>query len=539
MKKIDTILNLFKNYKVEVFQYLSIDFLLKFINIVAGFLLMIFIDTINISSNFILSFVVFYISISIFSSLSVLFKTLTLNLLENKVLFDFRRIILTKFLNSKYNYSSNLNKGSYMSQRIINDTELINNLFIDPIAKSISSAFFLICLLPVFLQFNFLIVSLIILSAVLPFLFFAFFNKKNQYFTSKYQEHFALYSSKLSDLVDSVKEIKLFDIYQKETDKINLTVQNLILINIKKFFWGFTSGQFSVALQHVVLGILLGFLGHQIQQKVVSLGQAVFIYCISDNLFHVISDFWSFYFFTRNSNVPWKRIKKILVRESENKNFINDVTFSELKKIKSIIFQNVSVKKNNKIIFENLNLEVDLNRNVALTGHTGAGKTTVLNLIVLFDKISAGKILINNIDLYNLDIKNVRSKISYFTQDSFLFNTTIRENILLNLDYNNAAVNQKYSEIVKICKLENFDDMKTVGNKGIFISGGEKQKIALARCLMKDFEVLLLDEFGRSVHESMEIEIYKNLIKFYTHKIIIAVSHRTSIVNLFDKKIQL
>jgi ABC-type bacteriocin/lantibiotic exporter with double-glycine peptidase domain len=195
------------------------------------------------------------------------------------------------------------------------------------------------------LQFNFLIVLLIILSAVLPFLFFAFFNKKNQYFTSRYQENFALYSSKLSDLVDSLKEIKLFDIYQKETDKFNLTAQNLILINIKKLFWGFTSGQFSVALQHVVLGILLGFLGYQTQQKVVTLGQAIFIYNISDNLFHVISDFWSFYFFTRNSKVPWKRIKKILVRESENKNFTNGAASSELKKINNIIFQNVSVKK--------------------------------------------------------------------------------------------------------------------------------------------------------------------------------------------------
>jgi ABC-type bacteriocin/lantibiotic exporter with double-glycine peptidase domain len=160
-------------------------------------------------------------------------------------------------------------------------------------------------------------------------------------------------------------------------------------------------------------------------------------------------------------------------------------------------------------------------------------------LIVFFDKISDGKILINNIDLYNLDIKNVRSKISYFTQDSFLFNTTIRENILLNLDYNNTTVNQKYSEIVKMCKLENLDDTKIVGNKGIFVSGGEKQRIALARCLMKDFEVLLLDEFGNSIHESMEMEIYKNLVKFYTHKIIIAVSHRTSVANLFDKKVQL
>jgi ABC-type transport system involved in Fe-S cluster assembly fused permease/ATPase subunit len=70
-------------------------------------------------------------------------------------------------------------------------------------------------------------------------------------------------------------------------------------------------------------------------------------------------------------------------------------------------------------------------------------------------------------------------------------------------------VNRRYFKILKIYKLDNLDDEKIVGNKGLFISGREKQMIALARCLMKNPEVLLLDEFGNSIHENMEIEIYK------------------------------
>ena len=113
----------------------------------------------------------------------------------------------------------------------------------------------------------------------------------------KYQEKFALYSSKLSDVIDSVREIKLFDVYKKETDKIDSEAKDLVLVNIRKIFWGFTSGQFSVTLQHIIIGILLGFLGYQVQQKVITLRQAIFVYSISDNLFHVINDFLGSLFF--------------------------------------------------------------------------------------------------------------------------------------------------------------------------------------------------------------------------------------------------
>jgi ABC-type bacteriocin/lantibiotic exporter with double-glycine peptidase domain len=95
-----------------------------------------------------------------------------------------------------------------------------------------------------------------------------------------------LYSSKLSDVIYSVKEVKLFDLCKKVTGEIDSKAKDLVLINIKRIFWGFTSGQFSVALQHIFIVILLGFLGCQVQQKIIILGQAIFIYSISDNFLY-------------------------------------------------------------------------------------------------------------------------------------------------------------------------------------------------------------------------------------------------------------
>ncbi|OEG70157.1 hypothetical protein ATZ36_01400 [Candidatus Endomicrobiellum trichonymphae] len=86
-------------------------------------------------------------------------------------------------------------------------------------------------------------------------------------------------------------------------------------------------------LQHIIIGILLGFLGCQVKQKVITLGQAIFIYSISNNLFYVINDFWSLYFFTKNSDGTWRRIKRILLRECENNDVNNDI-----EKINSIVF---------------------------------------------------------------------------------------------------------------------------------------------------------------------------------------------------------
>ncbi|WP_374134554.1 hypothetical protein, partial [Candidatus Endomicrobiellum pyrsonymphae] len=100
----------------------------------------------------------------------------------------------------------------------------------------ISKSKFFNTFLPIFLQFNFLIILLLTLSATLPSLVSSFFNEKNRYFTSKYQEKFALYSSRLSDIVDSIKEIKLFDIYKKETDKIDSEAKDLVLVNVRRVF---------------------------------------------------------------------------------------------------------------------------------------------------------------------------------------------------------------------------------------------------------------------------------------------------------------
>jgi ATP-binding cassette subfamily B protein/ATP-binding cassette subfamily C protein len=123
--------------------------------------------------------------------------------------------------------------------------------------------------------------------------------------------------------------------------------------------------------------------------------------------------------------VPYKRIKIILLRKCEN----NDI---------------LKINSNNKIV---------------LIGNTGIGKATILNLIILFDTMhpsaSAGSILINDKDLYDINVKNFRSKVSRFTQYSFLFSATIEENVL---------------EIFKICDPDNLDDKKVIENKSIFVS---------------------------------------------------------------------
>ncbi|MCF7916307.1 MAG: ABC transporter ATP-binding protein/permease [Candidatus Omnitrophica bacterium] len=190
-------------------------------------------------------------------------------------------------------------------------------------------------------------------------------------------------------------------------------------------------------------------------------------------------------------------------------------------------------------VLKNINLIIEKGQTVAIVGETGGGKTTLINLLPRFYDVSVGKIKIDDIDLKELTLASLRSKIVLISQDPFLFNASLRFNITYGLDHRISEKNlisitkkaQLYNFIMRLPK--GFDT--EIGERGVKLSGGEKQRVAIARAMLKESEIIILDEATSSLDSITEKLIQKALDKLIQNKTSIIIAHRFSTINHADK----
>ena len=213
----------------------------------------------------------------------------------------------------------------------------------------------------------------------------------------------------------------------------------------------------------------------------------------------------------------------------------------EIKKFKgSLKFSKVNFSYNNdkkdKILKE-ISLEIKPGQTAALVGPSGAGKSSLLNLVPRFYDVHSGSVLIDDYDLRNLSLSNVRSASSLVSQDALIFDISIKENIIFGCDGISDEI------FLKVCKDSLVDDfvkdlpdkyLTLVGESGVRLSGGQKQRIAIARAMIKDAPILLLDEATSSLDSESEKKVQEALDKLMRDKTALIVAHRLSTIKNVD-----
>ena len=226
-----------------------------------------------------------------------------------------------------------------------------------------------------------------------------------------------------------------------------------------------------------------------------------------------------------------RRILPIIESKKNDKNANSELKFNK----GNIEFKQISFKyeSSSNNILDNIDLKINSNEMTALVGHSGAGKSTIMNLIPRFYEPLSGSIFIDNQLIYNHSIKSLRENISLVSQDTTLFDDTIKNNIKY------SKINATDNEINEVAKLSHCDDFigkmhngydTLIGENGIRLSGGEKQRLSIARAMLKKSKIILLDEATSSLDADTEEKIQKAINHLIKGRTTLVIAHRLSTI---------
>lgn len=422
------------------------------------------------------------------------------------------------------------NKTGDLLSRMTNDVETLGKNLQQTISSLLSSVVLIVGILTVMIRISKILTLVFLFTLPMTYFSTKFISKKSQgYFRKK--------SKGIGSMVGCVEEnfsgselIKAFNYEKRAEDEFLEINENLYEVSYKaSFMTGIMLPimTFISNLGYVMLSIVGGFLVLSGKLFVGDI-QAVIQYVRKlANPIEQLAEMASIF---QASIASAERIFEFLDQEPEE-----EIVRTEIRKpVEKIEFKNVyfSYDKVNSVI-NNLNLEVEKNKTVAIVGSTGAGKTTIVNLLMRFYDIDRGSIKINDVDIKDVSRKNLRSLFGMVLQDSWLFRGTIYENILYGRE---DATKEEVIDAAKKAYCHSFieklpDGYDTILNEDASnISKGQRQLLTIARALISDPEILILDEATSSVDTRTESLIQKAMKNLLNERTNFVIAHRLSTI---------
>ncbi len=531
--------NIIKQNKILVILITILTFSYFLLNILVSFhfkYILEFSINYNITNNLL---VINYILLILYflKNLNNLLKNLLMNkwilTFDNETtLKTYKQILLLPYL-----YYKNRTTGEVVARfKDLNTIRVYLSNFFSTISTDLIS---IIVFGIILFNYNIYLTCLIFFISFLIFLvtyFFSITKKKLQLKISKYEDKINTYLIEGISNVDTIKgshlEKRLIDKFSYKYKKFLDTIYNYSLIN--EIFLYLKNN-----LSDIIHMLIYGLGSYYVIKNKLSLSSLI-IYQLFSSYF--LNSFFNLIMLFDNFNsykIALSRVEEIFLINKEN--FKNNFFYLPYTLKGSIVIDNLNYKVNTKVLFNNLNLKINPKEKILLCGESGSGKSTLVKMLMRYIETDFGNIKISDIDINHYHLENLRTNITYITSNEYLFTDTIKNNILLNKEIPDE-------EFYKICKLCLVDDIvknsdlkyeKIIEENGFNFSNGERQRIILARSLLRKSSIYIFDEALGQIDINKEKKILTNIFNYLEDKIIIVISHRFNNKKLFDRVLKL
>ncbi len=480
--------------------------------------------------DLIIPFSLLIVVIFFFKGLFTYLQKVIMGKVGMRVVTDLRQELFDHLLTQNLAFFTSESSGNLLS-RIINDVYIVQYAVTQAITGLVQHIFTIIGLIGVVFYLNWklaLIAVIVFPVAVYPLYYFS---RKMRKYSRETQKSYSTMSEAILEGLKGITIVKAFNTEEYERERFkneNEKMYKIIMKNVEVQALSSPVMEFIGALGVAAIIALGGYLvinGSMTQGEFFSFIASLMM------LYDPIRKMNGLNALIQAGVAAGERIFQILDLPPVD---VDSEGAMELKEFRDrITYEDVYFRYEDRWIINGVNMEIKKGEMVAIVGSTGSGKTTLVNLLPRFYEVTKGRITIDGVDIRNFTLSSLRRHISIVTQQTILFNDTVKNNIL----YGNWDAS--FEDVVKAAKVANAHDFimrlpngydTVIGEGGVKLSGGERQRISIARAILKNAPILILDEATSSLDTESEKEVQEAIERLMKNRTSIVIAHRLSTV---------
>jgi len=533
------LLTYLKPYRLQVAVAIVLMLGYTFADLATPYLVKVAIDDYIMDGDFsqIHTLLIIFLAVLIFQFIIRFSQTYLMEWIGQKVIYDIRMHVFSHLQELSLKYFTNNPVGRLVT-RVTTDIETLNQLFSAGIVAIFGDIFLLTGIVIVMLNINWKLA--LVTFSVLPALFYVtmvFRFKVRKSFRS-IRLRIAKINAYLQENISGMLIVQLFNrerLNLRRFDELNHSHFEAYVKTILYFAIFFPTVEL---ISSIAIALIIWYGGTLYLQEAVTFGVLAAFIQYSRRFFRPISDLSEKYNIMQLAMASSERIfgvldkKPLILNEPKDRPIKKDIAYIE--------FQNVWFKYNDEdsYVLKDVSFTVDKGEKIAIVGYTGAGKTTIINLLCRFYDVEKGKILLNGIDIKDYDLHELRSYIGLVLQDIVIFSGDIKSNIRLgDQSISEEAIVQAAKDVHMHQFIEKLPQKydEEVRERGSTLSMGQRQLLSFARALAFNPEILILDEATSSIDTETELLIQDALKRLMMNRTSIIIAHRLSTIKFCDK----